>query len=115
MAAFQDGVTEGVVCGNIDASFIREDAGLDLPIGQAGTEGKRNVFVHGLESLEDERVAGRGGLDAVGEGGVDKIDKERRRKEGDVGVVGIIRGEEVRAAGEGVGASEKFAGYMDHF
>ena len=86
-------MTEGVVRGNIDSPLIREDAGLNLPVGQAGTEGKRNVFVHGLKSLEDEGVAGRGGFDAVGEGGVNKIDKERRWKKGDVGVVGIVRGD----------------------
>ena len=50
----------------------------------------------------------------MGEGGVDEIDKEGGRKEGDIGVVGIIRGEEVGSAGEGVGSSKKFAGNMDH-
>ena len=115
MAAFEDGAAKGVVCGNIDTSLVRKDAGLDLPVGQARTEGKRNILVHGLESLEDEGVAGRGGFNAVGEGSVDKIDKERWREEGDVGVVGVISGEEVRSAGEGIGTSQEFARDMDHF
>ena len=51
----------------------------------------------------------------MGEGGVNEVDKKGWRKEGDIGVVGIIRGEEVGSAGEGVGSSKKFAGNMDHF
>ena len=50
----------------------------------------------------------------MGEGGVDEIDKEGGRKEGDVSVVGIICGEEVGSAGEGVRSSKKFAGGVDH-
>ena len=50
----------------------------------------------------------------MGEGGVNEIDKEGWWKEGDVSVVGIICGEEVRLAGEGIGSSKKFAGNMDH-
>ena len=70
--------------------------------------------MHGLEGLENEGVTCGRRLDTVGEGGVNEIDKEGWRKEGDVGVVGVIRGEEVRSAGEGVGSSKKFAGNMDH-
>ena len=77
VAALEDGTAEGVVRGDIDTSFVSEDAGFDLPVGEAGAEGERDILVHGLESLEDEGVACRGGLNAVGEGGVDKIDKER--------------------------------------
>ena len=32
MAAFQDGASEGVICGNIDTALVRKDAGLDLPV-----------------------------------------------------------------------------------
>ena len=115
MAALEDGTAEGIVGRDINTTFVSKDAGFDLPVSQAGTEGERDVFVHRLEGLEDEGVACRGGFDAVRKSGVDKIDKEGWRKEGDVGVVGIVRGEEVRTAREGVRASEKFAGYMDHF
>ena len=105
MAALEDGTAEDVVRGDVDAAFVHKNAGFDLPVSQARTEGKRNVLVHGLESLEDEGVAGRGGFNAVGEGRVDKIDKERWREEGDVGVIGVIRWEEVRSAGEGIRTS----------
>ena len=51
----------------------------------------------------------------MGEGGVDEIDKEGWWEEGDIGVVGIIRGEKVGSAGEGIGSSEEFTRDMDHF
>ena len=68
MASFQDGASEGVVCGNIDTAFVCKDAGLDLPVSQAGTEGERDILVHRLESLEDEGITCGGGFNAVGEG-----------------------------------------------
>ena len=71
MAPFQDGTSEGIIGGNIDTAFVGEDAGFDLPVGEARTEWERDVFMHGLESLEDEGVSCRGGFYAVGEGGVD--------------------------------------------
>ena len=114
MAALEDGAAEGVVGGDIDTALVRKDAGLDLPVGQAGAEGERDILMHGLESLEDEGVSCRGGFYAVGEGGVDQVDKEGWREEGDISVVRIIRGEEIRATGEGIRTSKEFAGDMDH-
>ena len=38
------------------------------------------------------------------EGSVDQINEEGWWEEGDVGVIGVVRREEVRAAREGVGA-----------
>ena len=114
MAAFKDGAAEGVICRDVDAAPVSEDAGFDLPVGEPGAKGKRDVSMHRLERLENKGVSRGCGLDTVGKGGVDEVDKEGRRKEGDVGVVGIIRGEEVGSAGEGVGSSKQFAGNMDH-
>ena len=114
VATLENGTAEGVVCGNVDATFVSEDAGFNLPVSEPGTKGKRDVLVHRLESLEDKGVARGGRLDAVGEGSVDKIYKEGWGKEGDIGVVGVISGEEVGSAGEGIGAREEFSGDMDH-
>ena len=114
MAALEDGAAEGIICRDVDATLISKDAGFDLPVSESGTKGERDVFVHRLESLQNEGITRKGGFDTVGEGGVNEIDKEGWRKEGDIGVVGIIRGEEVGSAGEGVGSSKKFARNMDH-
>ena len=78
MATSEDGASEGVIGRDVDAAFVGKDAGFDLPVSQAGTEGERDVLVHGLEGLEDEGVTRGGRLDAVGEGGVNKVDKEGR-------------------------------------
>ena len=76
MASFQDGAPKGIICGDIDTAFVRQDAGLNLPISKAGTKRERNVLMHGLEGLEDEGVTRRGGFNVVGEGGVNKVHKE---------------------------------------
>ena len=110
MATLEDGTAEGVVCRDVDTALIGKDASFNLPVCEAGAEGEGNILMHGLEGLENEGISCGGGFNAVGEGSVDEIDKEGRREESDVGVVGIVRGEEVRAAREGVGASEKFPG-----
>ena len=51
MAAFKDGMAEGVVGWYVDAAFVSKDAGFDLPVGEPGTEGKRDILMHGLEGL----------------------------------------------------------------
>ena len=33
MAAFEDGAVEGVICRDVDAAPVSEDAGFDLPVG----------------------------------------------------------------------------------
>ena len=115
MAVFEDGAAKGVVGRDVDTAFVGKDAGLDLPVSEPGTEGKRNVLMHGLESLEDEGITCGCGFNAMGEGSIDHIDKKGWREEGYVGIVGVIRGEEVRAAGEGIRSGEELSRDMDHF
>ena len=80
VASRKNGVVEGVVGGDIDTAFIGEDASFNLPVGQLGTEGERNILVHGLEGLENEGVTRGGRFNAVREGGVDEVDKQGRRE-----------------------------------
>ena len=115
MAAGKNGSSEGIVRRDVDAAFVGEDARFDLPVSEAGTEGERDIFLHGLESLEDEGVTRRRGFNALREGGVNDVDKEGRRQVGGVGIVGVVCGEKVGAAGEGIRTSKEFSGYMDHF
>ena len=115
MAACEDGAAKGVVRGDIDTAFVCENTCVNLPVSESGLEGKRDVFVHRLESLEDEGVTRGRRLDAVGEGSVNQVNEEGRRKEGGVSVVRVIRGEEVRSVGEGIGTSKEFSRDMDHF
>ena len=99
MAACENGMAKGVVCGDIDAAFVSKDAHLDLPVSESRTKGEGNVLMHGLEDLKDEGVTCGGGFDAVGESGVNQVDEKGRWEEGDVGVVRVVSGEEVGTAG----------------
>ena len=104
MAPLKDGTAEGVIGRYVDTAFVGEDTGFHLPVGKAGAEGERDILVHGLKCLEDERVTCGSRFNAVGEGGVNKVNKERGWEEGDVGVIRIVRWEEVGSAGESVRA-----------
>ena len=115
MAAFEDGTAEGVVCRDVDTSLVSKDAGFDLPVSEPRVERKRNVLMHGLEGLEDKGITCGSRFDAMREGGVDEVNEKGRWKKGDVSVVGIIRGEKIRAAGKGIRPGEEFPGDVDHF
>ena len=60
MAACKDSATKGVVCGDIDAALVSEDACFNLPISESRAKGERDVLMHRLEGLENEGIA-RGG------------------------------------------------------
>ena len=97
-------MAEGVIIGNVDTALIGQDTCCNLPVGKAGVEGKRDVFIHGLEGLKDEGVASRGRLNAVGQSSVDNVDKEGWGKESDSIVIVVSVGEEIGAAEEGIRA-----------
>ena len=99
VAAFENRAAEGVVRGDVDTTLISKDAHLDLPVSEPETEGKRDVLMHGLESLENEGISCGSRLDVMREGGVDEVNEKGRWEEGDVSVVGVIGGEEVGATG----------------
>ena len=77
-------------------------------------EGKRDIFIHRLEGLENKGVACGGRLDMVGECDVDNIDKERWGKESNSIIVVVGVGKEVRTAREGIRAGKEFSQDMDH-
>ena len=108
-------MAEGVISRDVNAAFVSEDASFDLPVSESGVEGERDILMHGLECLEDERVTGGCGFDTVGEGGVDEVNKKGRWEEGDIIVVGTIRGKKVGSVGESVRAGKQFPGNVDHF
>ena len=80
VTACEDGVTDGVIVGDVYSAFVSKDTGFMLPVREAGTEGEGNGSVHGLEGLEYKGVIGGGGLDVVGEGSVDDANEEGRRE-----------------------------------
>ena len=115
VAALKNSAAKGVIRGDIDAALISKDACLDLPVCESGTKGERDVLMHGLEGLGDEGVACRGRFDAMRKGSVDQVNKKGRQEEGDVGVVRVVRREEIGAVGKGIRSGEELSGNMDHF
>ena len=71
VAARENGAAQGVVGRDIDTAFVGKDASFDLPVCEPGTEGERNVLMHGLEGLENKGVTHGSGFDAMRESGVD--------------------------------------------
>ena len=65
MAAFENSAAKGVICGDVDTTFVGKDAHFDLPVSEPRTEGERNVLMHGLESLKDEGVTRRRRFNAM--------------------------------------------------
>ena len=82
MATSENGLLERGVGGDVDMTFVCEDPFSIQPVRQTRVEGRRNGSVHRLQCLEDKRVRGRGGLDMVGEGCVDEVNKEGGWKKG---------------------------------
>ena len=115
MTSLENGVAKGIIIGDIDTALIGQNARVDLPVGEAGTEGERDILVHGLEGLEDEGVTSRSILDAMGEGYVDDVDEERWGKESNSIIIVIRLGKEVGTAGKGIRAGEEFSWDVDHF
>ena len=56
MAPFKDRTVEGIVGRDVDTAFVGEDARLSLPVGEVGMERNGNIFMHGLECLQDEGI-----------------------------------------------------------
>jgi len=60
VTACENGVADSVIVGDVYATFVGEDSGFMLPVGETGAEGEGNGPVHGLEGLKYEGVVRRG-------------------------------------------------------
>ena len=76
VAACEDSVTDGVIIRDVHTVFVGENPSFMLPVREAGAESEGDGTIHRLESLEYERIVGRGRLDFVCKGGVDYSDEE---------------------------------------
>ena len=83
MATAENDLSERGVRRNVDTIFVCENAFGVLPIGETRAKSRGNGAIYRLQGLEDERIGSRRGLDLVGEGGVDEVNKEGRWKKGD--------------------------------
>ena len=56
MTAGKDGAVEGILWGDVDATFVSEDAIVEFPVREVRPESSGNVFQGRLQVLEDEGV-----------------------------------------------------------
>jgi hypothetical protein len=50
---------------DVDTVLVGEETTIDLPVGEARTEGRGNCAVKGLESIADEDIVAGGGGDEI--------------------------------------------------
>ena len=72
----KDGFLKRGIRGYIDTVFVGENSLSMLPVREMGAKGGRDEPIHQLECLKDKGIRGRGGLDTIGEGSINEVDKE---------------------------------------
>ena len=81
IAADEDGMTEGVLQGDVDAIFVGQDVVIELPVRETREEGSGDVLQGHLQVLEDEGVGLGQVTDVLVQLGVNEVDKEGVREE----------------------------------
>ena len=76
VATSKDGAAEGVLQGDVDATFVGQDSVIELPVGKARPEGSGDVLQGRLQVLEDEGVGLGRCADALVQFGVNEIDEQ---------------------------------------
>ena len=77
------------ICGDVDAALVSQNASVIVLVGKAGAESDRDSTRESMEGIKDQWVRDRGGVEFVGEGGIDEVDKEFIREQGDCLIVRI--------------------------
>ena len=99
MVMGHDRVAQASISGDVDAALVSEDACIIMPIGEARAKSGRDSTWEGMEGIKDQQVGSGGGAKFVREGGVDEVDKEFVREEGDRLIVCIGSRDMIWSAG----------------
>ena len=95
---------------NIDVALIGQNASIVVPIREVGLEFSGEFARKSMEGIEDNWVRDRRGTEFVGEGRVNKVDKEYIREKGNCFVVCVRSRNMVRSLRQSIGCREIFAG-----
>ena len=109
MVARYDRAAKASISRDIDAALVSQDSSVIVPIGKARAEIGRDCTRESMEGIEDQWVRSRGGAKFVGEGGVDEVDEECVREQGDRFIVRVGSGDMIWSAGQGVRGTEILA------
>ena len=109
MVPCHNGVAQVSIGGDIDAVLVSQNASVVVPVRKAGAESSRDSTREGMEGVKDQWVRSRGGAELVREGGINEVDKEFVREQGDCLIVHIGRGDMIRSTRQGIGSTEILA------
>ena len=109
MMPCHDRAAQVSICGDIDAVLVSQNASVVMPVRKVGVESSRDSTWESMEGVKDQWVRSRGGAELVGEGGIDEVDKEFVREQGDRLIVRIGCGDMIRSTRQGIGSTEIFA------
>ena len=90
-------------------ALVSQNASIVVPVGKAGAESGRDSTRESMEGVKDQWVRSRGGAELVREGGINEVDKEFVREQGDCLIVCVGRGDMIWSTRQGVGSTEIFA------
>ena len=72
-------------------------------------ESGRDSTWESMEGIKDQWVRSRGGAEFVGERGINEVDEEFVREQGDCLIVCVGRGDMIWSTRQGIGSTEIFA------
>ena len=109
MVTSDDRVAQVSIRGDVDTALVSQDASIIMPIGEARVESGRDSTRESMESVKDQWVRSRGGAKFGGKRGVNKVDEECVREEGDRLIVRVGRRDMIWSTRQGIGSTEIFA------
>ena len=99
MVTCHDRVAEVSIGGDVDTALVSQDASIIMPIGEARVEGGRDCTRESMEGVKDQWVRSGGGAKFVGKRGVDEVDEECVREQGDCLIVCVRCRDVIRPTG----------------
>ena len=109
MVTSHNRVAQVSISGDVDAALVSQDASIVMPVREARAEGSRDCTRESMEGIKDQRVRSRGGAKFVGKRGVNEVDEECVREQGDCLIVCVGSGDVIWPAGQGIRGTEIFA------
>ena len=106
MVSRDNGTAEGGVCRDVDTILEGQDTSIIFPIGEMRVEFGGEFSGECVEGVKDKGVGCGGGSKPVRQGGINEVDKEGVREEGDILVVGVRGGDMVGVARECIRGAE---------
>ena len=110
MVSSDNRVSQRSIIGNVNVSLISKNAGIVVPVREAGMEVGRDLSWEGVKGIQDQQIGHGGRVELIREGGVDEVDKECVGEESHGFVVSIRLWDMIWSAGQGIRSAKILAG-----